>query len=266
MRRSFRFVVLAGILGSLVLASNEARADGPPTGARERSDRESGIVVMPQPQTPATAPETVLVKIDAPQPVDLEVQRGSEWDVVCRSPCNAALSTKENYRINGDGVRPSKPFRLQQGTETKLEVDPTASAGHAIAIVVTVTGSIGIAPILGVTAALAVAELFGLILICPLAQLDPKTTYGSCLVDVGAYVGQLYGKPYVWIPAVAGVVMVAGGGAWLASTPASQVTQATTGPQPSSPAAPLPITRVPDWRDAPKYPAAVSSPLMVVHF
>jgi hypothetical protein len=68
--------------------------------------------------------------------------------------------------------------------------------------------------------------------------------------------------------------MLAGGGAWIAGTPASSVNQTVTGGAPPAPAAApgaggLPITRRPEWRTSPDgtlYPVAITSPIVSVRF
>jgi len=222
----------------------------------------------PVPPPASAASDMVLVKIDSPEEVVLEVQHDEQWQPVCTSPCNKALSTKENYRINGSGVRASKPFRIQQGTEVKLEVDPTSSAGHAISIVVTLIGGVGVVPAVGVTATLVVFEVLGVIFICPLVSALASTSYVGCLGDVGGVVVPLYAKPYVWIPAVAGLVIAGAGGAGIASSPATGVKQSVTGAPPPPAPSGLPITRAPEWRHLTprELPFAVTTPLLQLSF
>lgn len=195
---------------------------------------------------PAAA-EMVEVRIEAPEPVDLEVRGLNDWEKVCTSPCNKALSTKEQYRINGSGLRASTPFRIAPGSAQKIEVEPHSSTAMGAAIVVVVIGSLGLVPVLAVTVAFGVVMLASVILICPLVQLAPKETYGGCLGDIASDVGQYYGKPYVWIPAVAGLGMAGIGGIVLASTPKSGVRMSPLG---TAPPAPQPATwRLPELPD-----------------
>jgi hypothetical protein len=295
--RHFSFLLTLSAAALVVAAARDARAGDPPPvqwqpppPLQQQADAPAEPPPEPAPAPgpaaapPASAPivvqppapaASVMVSIDAPSDVVLEVQdEHSRWVEVCNAPCNKLLSTAGNYRINGDGVRPSKPFRLQPGQQVKLDVDTTSSAGHVIAIVVTVTGAIGVVPALGVTSIIVAAELFGLILICPIVDAASSTSYAGCLGDIAVYFGQAYALPYVWIPGVAGVVMLAGGGAWLAGTPATGVNQTVTGaPPPAPPAAPgagaLPITRRPEWRTSPDrglYPVAITSPIVSVRF
>ena len=159
----------------------------------------AGSPASPPPASVLEPTPTVSVHIESPDPVELEVQHDNEWTSVCTSPCDREISTKDNYRINGSGVRASKPFRIQSPGTVKLDVDPASSSGHVIGIVLVVTGAVGLVPALGVTGALAAGLLFGLILICPIvaAFSDRTDAYGGCLVDIGGAIGNLYASPYV---------------------------------------------------------------------
>jgi hypothetical protein len=224
---------------------------------------------------------TVTVHIDSPEAVDLEVQRGNEWAKVCTSPCDQALSTKDNYRINGSGIRTSKAFRIRDTGTVKLDVEPASSTGHTIAIVLVITGGVGFVPGLGVTGALVGAVLFGLILICPLVDaFSDETTYGECLGDIAVEVGKLYAAPWVWIPAIGGLALVVGGGAWLASSSGTQVRPTpgkggpatppgTPGPTPAGTSPTMTLRREPGHRELGStlgLPPAVAMPLIHVQF
>src|SRR5215471_11848028 len=69
----------------------------------------------PPPPAMPVASEVVIVHIDSPDEVELEMQQGEKWIKVCDSPCDKPLKAKEFYRINGSGVRASKPFQIQPG-------------------------------------------------------------------------------------------------------------------------------------------------------
>lgn len=184
----------------------------------------TGIVAPVAPMVAvAPASEAVAVHLDAPDEVVLEMQQNGQWVPVCASPCDRAVPLDGNYRIDGSGIRTSAPFRLQRGA-TRLMIEPSSSAAHAFSVVITVVGVAGALPALGVTSILVIGMFFSVILICPIADGVSKTSYGECLGDVGAFFGNWYTYPGVWIPGLAGAVMVTGGAIGLASTPRTSVT------------------------------------------
>ncbi|HEX8792206.1 MAG TPA: hypothetical protein VF765_14730 [Polyangiaceae bacterium] len=66
--------------------------------------------------TPAPGPPDamVVVHIDSPSPVELQVTHGqkNDWQTVCASPCDQSFPAHGTYRIAGGGVRPSSTFTL----------------------------------------------------------------------------------------------------------------------------------------------------------
>ncbi|HEY8089662.1 MAG TPA: hypothetical protein VIF09_17500, partial [Polyangiaceae bacterium] len=189
-----------------------------------------------EPTAAVPAKPMVVVHLDAPQPVSLEVRNGDDddWEVLCTAPCDRAVPATEVYRVVGPGMRPSNTFHLSPGGRLTLQVEPSSSGGRAGAVVVTVVGAVALVPVAGVTAVLVGGELLGAILGCPLYaafETDKSlqnAAYTKCLGDIGTFFGQGYAQPYVWIPAVAGVVLLTTGIVWLAKTPHSGVTQAVS--------------------------------------
>jgi hypothetical protein len=208
----------------------------------------------------------VVVHIDAPRDVELEVRRGSEWQVVCASPCDRPLSLDDNYRISGPGVRPSYGFRFDPANRTTLQVDPTSSAGHTFAVVVTAVGAVGFVPGIVTTVIFLGGMFFALILICPLVDdLGTRTTrqYDQCLGDAAGILDQFYALPGVWVPALAGLAMVTGGALGINATPQSKVTQSQTRGDP-----PASASRTPLWSDGVRglVPQPVTFPIVEVRF
>jgi hypothetical protein len=206
----------------------------------------------------------VQVHIDSTSPVDLEVKHGSDWDVVCASPCDQALPTNKTYRIGGSGVRTSRTFEIQPGTRSTLEVDPASSGAHTGAIVVTVVGGLGLVPALIVSAGVVGAAVFGAIIICPIAEAFSKGSYAGCLGDVVGAFTPGYRQPWVWAPAAAGGALMLGGIVWLIASPPTRVRQASAPATPPPPAA----WRAPLWHDAtgPAPPAALTMPIVRLAF
>lgn len=195
--------------------------------------------VAPAPQPPG---ELGIVHLETSDDVELEMQQSGQWITVCHAPCNRPLPLDANYRINGSGIRTSAPFRLQRGA-TNLLVDASSSTLHGFSIAITVVGVVGAVPALGVTSILVVGMFFGFALICPIVDGTSSTSYGECLGDVGAFFGNWYAYPGVWIPGVAGAALITGGVIGLASSPKSTVTAV---PSPMAGVRRLP-DRQPEW-------------------
>lgn len=187
------------------------------------------------PAAPAAATQAlVLVHIDSPDPVNLEAPNADgSWSAVCHSPCDRPLPAGE-YRIYGNGIRSSKSFQIEPGSRTTLEVDPTSSGGHTAGIVLTVVGGVGLLPGAAVTAAWLGGELVGVIFICPIvaafaSKADQNSAYGNCLGDISSWVGKGYSEPGVWIPAIAGTVLLTTGIVLLVKNSRTSVSQTSSG-------------------------------------
>jgi hypothetical protein len=68
----------------------------------------------------------VSVRFDADDPRAALEKFVGIWRPVCLSPCEGELSRDGSYRIGGDGIRPSEPFGLPEGT---AKVKVRASVG-----------------------------------------------------------------------------------------------------------------------------------------
>ena len=74
----------------------------------------------------------------------LEVQRGTEWEEVCSSPCERVVPRDGFYRITGSGIQTSTNFRAlgRPGTRVVLHVNPGSSALFGLGVVgVTIGGA-----------------------------------------------------------------------------------------------------------------------------
>jgi len=200
-----------------------------------------------------------MVRIESPEPVDLEAQEDGKWRVVCSSPCGKPLSPKPLYRVSGNGVRVSNEFRLEPGKTITLDVQPGSKPNRLRGTILVVVGLAGLVPGAIVTSAEVVGLFMGLVLFCPIvaafaSKANQNNKYTGCLGDIATAIGEYYGKQYVWIPAIAGGALAGIGGIWLAlsqGTP-TQVTQRTSRALPSgAPAA----WRTPEW-NAPEPPSA----------
>jgi hypothetical protein len=213
-----------------------------------------GTEALAQPAAPAPAPAPsappaatrpmVVVHLDSPQPVTLEGRSGDDddWEVMCTAPCDRPVPTTFVYRITGSGVRTSRTFHVDAGSRVTLQVDPSSSAGHAGAIVITVVGSVGLVPIAVVTALLLGGWLGGAIFVCPIVtafaqpQSAQSAAYGNCMGYITNGLAPGYTQPYVWIPAVAGTALLTAGIVWIVKTPPSRVSQTAATPPVAMPA------------------------------
>lgn len=92
----------------------------------------------------SAAGETVVVHIDTPKPVQLEMLVGRDWQVVCESPCDSALPLSGAYRISG--VRTSGKFVLtaRPGDRVVLSVNPASSGAFVGGIVLLSVGGLSL--------------------------------------------------------------------------------------------------------------------------
>jgi hypothetical protein len=213
------------------------------------------------PQTPSDAPAVagVMVRIDSPEPVDLEAQVDGKWTVVCSAPCGKPLSPTLLYRVSGKDVRASREFRLEPGKTITLDIEPGTKPNRVGGVIMVVVGLAGLVPGAVVTT-LEMAGLFmGALFICPFvaafASKDKQSgAYGDCLGDIASEIGKYYAREYVWIPAIVGGALAGMGGIWLAlstGTP-TQVTQKAARATPRGDAA---AWRRPEW-NTPQIPNA----------
>jgi hypothetical protein len=80
---------------------------------------------------------TVFVHIESDRHVRLESNEYGDWRWVCDSPCDRDLPLGVDFRIGGDEVRRSRPFRLhgRAGTQTRLDVSTSSKAWFNAGIV-----------------------------------------------------------------------------------------------------------------------------------
>jgi len=211
----------------------------------------NAVPVTPTPVV--TAPKipsgTVRVHIEASrEDLELEMDTGGamNWEVVCTAPCDRDLPLGHVYRINGSGVRKSKPFSLQAaaGSYVTLTVDHGTTAGFVGGIVLTSLGS----PVVFVG---ALITLVG-------ASLDSK--YSTDVLGIGLVTTGIGAA--VMVP---GIVLVANN----SGTSVKQGGEGTTSGRAGEgqKVADLPW-RTPTWHslEGPKNPAAPSIPIFSATF
>jgi hypothetical protein len=108
----------------------------------------------PEPKTPAPAPSGltsgIRVHIDSPSDVELQYREGvrgsgnkAPWETVCTSPCDRQMSTQGQYRIVGDGARPSREFMLPSaGGTVTLSVSPASTGWFVGGIILMSVGGV----------------------------------------------------------------------------------------------------------------------------
>jgi hypothetical protein len=269
-RRHFAsFVVRVSSFAIGLLAAHGAAAQSPQLPPPPPPERGTSTTIV---TTAATASTMVLVHLDTPSDVDLEVDLGGgHWQVACSSPCDRPLGTNHLYRINGSGVRASHPFEIEAGQKVTLEVDPASSAGHGLGIAVTIIGVAGLAPGAAVTAGVVVGVIFGAILVCPFAaafasKANQNSEYSSCIGDAASLFGQAYASPYVWVPAIVGGVAIATGITMLVTSSSTTIRQST--PTSASDRGMPDMWRAPAWHESAgvQYPRAQTADFVNLSF
>lgn len=135
-----------------VVAENQPQAALPPPVVVVQPQPQQQVVVV-QGQTGAQAApqaaleESVLVHMEGDSDAVLEMQDRKETNAfspVCNSPCNKVLPLDRMYRITGDGMKDSRPFKLSgsAGQAVSLDVNPGRRGAFAGGIVMTVLGPI----------------------------------------------------------------------------------------------------------------------------
>jgi len=144
----------------------------------------------------------VTVHLTSPQPASLESRAadGAEWIHACDAPCDARLSVTDQYRVVGEGLRPSKPFFLDQnaGDKIELRVAPGSQTKYRNGMILVGGG--------------AVAAVGGILMIALGAQPGQTTSETSPTGD-----GQTHNANTNWIFGgtaliVTGIVAAIGGG------------------------------------------------------
>lgn len=101
---------------------NQPDAKKDAEAVKEVKDAKAAIAAAPTP------PEgKVFVHLEAPQEVTLERRQGaaSPWEHVCNSPCDEAVSVRDEYHIVGVNMTESKPFMVDgKESKTTLYVHP----------------------------------------------------------------------------------------------------------------------------------------------
>jgi hypothetical protein len=94
---------------------------------------------------PTAAPSQTTVHLDGARDdvvlQSLDSRRGTEapWQTVCRGACDRPLPSDNLYRIDGPGLRTSKPFKIE-GASASYRVSTASSAGFALGLTLLIVG------------------------------------------------------------------------------------------------------------------------------
>jgi hypothetical protein len=157
-----RFAIATGTVVAGVLASNAASAQDAPgySGADDRPPPAPPVLWLDSSKD-AEHDTTVVVHMNTPESVELQRRdTNGEWRPVCSSPCDRPLAEHRQYRVAGEGVRPSAELTLEgHGERISLEARPSSSGWFTGGIVLVSTGGAFLAT--GVFVATVVASLQG---------------------------------------------------------------------------------------------------------
>lgn len=139
MSRRFLASCLVTTLAALAVTA-PARAQSAPSQAAEEED--------PLDTPDGKVIHTAIVRLDPVPGVTLEarVDGTGDWEPVCTAPCAGKQRIDAMYRVTGDDIRSSAPFRLATGENGRvdLHVRRVAKTPHTLGIVLTVVGGIGL--------------------------------------------------------------------------------------------------------------------------
>jgi hypothetical protein len=182
---------------------------------------------------------SVVVHIDAdPGVVQEAISPGTgRWALVCAAPCDAPVPFGRQYRIAGDGIRPSRAFGIQAEPGQHVVITVSAGSRGALAGGITLVSVGAVAILVGLSVVLA-----GALVSCENTDLFTGACEGGSgtgLETAGAIIS------------VAGVAILVGGIVLLASNARTSAVQTLGDLVPQAP--PRPETawlRAPDWHDS----------------
>jgi hypothetical protein len=102
--------------------------------------------IVSAPAAPAASPKvtgSAFVHLEGAG-AKLERERAGQWVPVCGVPCDQSLELDAFYRIGGDGVRSSKPFRLlaKNGDRLNLTADVSTTTAFGVGITLASLGAV----------------------------------------------------------------------------------------------------------------------------
>jgi hypothetical protein len=190
---------------------------------------------------------TALVHLDADPGVVLEsVSPGTgRWAVVCAGPCDAALATDREYRVAGEGILSSRPFRIHAapGQRVVISVSTASRSARSAGAALTSVGSAAI--VVGI-----IVLVYGALACTPDQFGDCISTPDSGAETAGAVIG------------LAGVAILIGGVVLFLSNARTTTSQTIADALPAPAARPETAwLRAPVWHDSTRESSAAPKPM-----
>jgi hypothetical protein len=155
MRARSSLVVAAGALALFFSSSSDAFAQSVPASAAApatvnvhvRSDRPVTLVRQGEEQPEAGARPPWDDGTEDAAAYNRRPHKRMQWVPVCESPCDRDLAIAADYRLDADGIRASKVFRLvgRPGERVIVTLDPSTNGSFATGIAIAGVGVAGIA-------------------------------------------------------------------------------------------------------------------------
>ncbi|HEY1957654.1 MAG TPA: hypothetical protein VGH28_18670 [Polyangiaceae bacterium] len=191
----------------------------------------------------ADGPTRIQVHVDSSLSVTVQQHVNGDWIDRCDSPCDRELPADGEYRIGGDGVRPSRTFALEHDTR---HVDLAVHAGTAAQR----SGGIALAVLGGV------ASVTGAFLLV-IGSVEYSIPNSYVFAFAGTNVG-----PDRDLMTAGGITLGAGALAATAKTTVEQQAKPMTAALADADAAP----RAPTWREPAAGPREIGRPMLVPLF
>ncbi len=229
-------------------------------GKIDHIERAAPAAVRPPVMMPGLAPPVVAVAPRGSAFVHLDTDQGlvlesiapgtGRWAMVCAAPCDAQLPIGREYRISGEGVRPSRPFGLGAAPGQRVIITASGASRGAFAGGVALT-TVGTA-----------AVIIGLVVLLVGAA-------GTCDAFSGVCTGSSSGAETAGaVISIAGAAAMVGGIILMASNARTRTTQIVAQALPPAPDRPQTAwLRAPIWHESPResasgLPKTVGIPLL----
>lgn len=128
-------VLLAcALVPCIALAQTQPAPSDAVTTSPDASGSSSGAAAIASPPR-ASGPA---LHVESPRPVRLQRRAGEDapWMAFCESPCDEPFDGSTQYRVSGEGIRPSQPFYVTPGADgsATVRVKPATLTGYRTGI------------------------------------------------------------------------------------------------------------------------------------